>query len=46
MWIIDNMCGVALHYFEKLFLESSDCYDTVLNAVNNRVGFKENGWLL
>ena len=35
---IDDMCGVAFHYFENLFLENSDCYDTVLNAMNNRVG--------
>ena len=38
---IDDMCGVALHYFENLFLESSGCYDTVLNVVNDRVGVEE-----
>ena len=40
------MCGVALHYFENLFSESSGCYDTVLNAVKSRVGVEENDWLL
>ena len=35
---IDDMCGVALHYFENLFSDSSGCYDMVLNAVNNRGG--------
>ena len=35
---IDDMCGVALHYFESLFSDSWGCYDMVLNAVNNRGG--------
>ena len=38
---IDDMYGVAFHYFENLFSESSGCYDTVLNAVNNYVGVED-----
>ena len=43
---IDDMCGVALHYFENLFSKSSGCYDMVLNAVNNHVRVEENDQLL
>ena len=43
---IDDMCEVVLHYFENLISESSSCYDTVLNAMNNLVGVEENDWLL
>ena len=43
---IDDMCEVVLHYFENLTSESSSCYDTVLNAMNNLVGVEENDWWL
>ena len=43
---IDDMCRVALHYFENLFSERSGCYDTVLNAVTNHVRVEENESLL